>query len=139
MKYGIFHIMEYIVQRNQRKLELRECGAVFKNQSPNQHLYQGPDLTNNLSGMMCRFRKVPVAFTCDIEAMFYQIEVDPVYKTFWWKAGDTDSEVVERKMTVHLFGATSSPSVANFVLRTATNESKETYGPITADFIRDEL
>ena len=53
-----------------------DCSAVFKNHSLNQHLHQGPDLTNNLVGVLCRFRKESVAFMCDIEAMFHQIKVN---------------------------------------------------------------
>ena len=118
-----------------------DCSAVFKNQSLNQHLYQGPDLTNNLVGVLCRFRKESVAFMCDIEAMFYQIKVNPEHRDLlrflWWKDNDTESEVVEYRMTVHPFGATSSPSVANLVLKTAADEYEEMYGKEVADFIRD--
>lgn len=43
-----------------------DCSAQFKGESLNKHLLQGPDMTNNLTGVLCRFRKEPVAFMCDV-------------------------------------------------------------------------
>ena len=34
-----------------------DCSALCHGQSLNQQLLQGPDLTNNLTGVLCRFRK----------------------------------------------------------------------------------
>jgi hypothetical protein len=48
---------------------------VFQGHCLNEHLLQGPDLTNRLVGAICRFRKEPVAVMCDIEQMFYQFQV----------------------------------------------------------------
>ena len=39
-------------------------------------------------------------------------------------------------MTVHLFGATSSPGCANFALKTTADQYDETCGSAVADFIR---
>ena len=36
---------------------------------------RGPDLTNQLVGVLLRFRKELIAFTGDIEAMFYHVRV----------------------------------------------------------------
>ena len=70
-----------------------DCSALFKGESLNKHLLQGPDLTNNLSGVLCRFRKESVAFICDIEAMFYQVRVTEncrdMLRFLWWENGDT--------------------------------------------------
>lgn len=53
--------------------------------------------------------------------MFYQVCVPPLQRSFlrflWWPEGDLDKEVMEYQMCVHIFGAKSSPSVANFVVR----------------------
>ncbi|KAK3745741.1 hypothetical protein QZH41_006276 [Actinostola sp. cb2023] len=48
-----------------------DCSAVFDNESLNEHLLQGPDQLNSLIGVLTRFRKEEVAFTCDIEQMFH--------------------------------------------------------------------
>ena len=41
-----------------------DCSAVFENESLNKHLLQGPDQLNSLTGVLTRFRKEKVAFTC---------------------------------------------------------------------------
>ena len=94
-----------------------DCSAEFQNESLNKHLLQGPDLTNNLMGVLCRFGKEPVALMNDIEGMFHQVrdvEQDRDHLCFlWWKGGDTTKELTEFRMKVHLFGATSSPGCTN--------------------------
>ena len=90
-----------------------DCSAEYQNESLNKHLLQGPDLTNNLVGVLCRFRKEAVALMCDIEGMFHQVRVAEqdrdLLRFLWWEDGDTSKEPIEFRMTVHLFGATSSP------------------------------
>ena len=39
-------------------------------------------------------------------------------------------------MTVHLFGATSSPACANFALQTMADEYEAEYGPSVSKFVR---
>ena len=53
-----------------------DCAAEFENESLKKHLLQGPDLTNNLTGVLVRFRREYVAFMCDIEGMFHQVRVN---------------------------------------------------------------
>ncbi|XP_024119462.2 uncharacterized protein LOC112140681 [Oryzias melastigma] len=49
--------------------------ARYKDTSLNDHLLTGPDLTNALVGVLCRFRKGPIAIMCDVERMFHQFHV----------------------------------------------------------------
>ncbi|XP_072163249.1 uncharacterized protein [Diadema setosum] len=42
----------------------------------------------------------------------------------WWKDGDLAQEAAEYCMTVHLFGATSSPSYASFALRKTAEDNR---------------
>ena len=107
-----------------------DCSAKFAGQSLNDQLLQGPDLTNNLFGVLTRFRHDEIAFAADIESVFYRIRVSPDQRDFlrfmWWPNGDLESEMKEYRMNVHIFGAISSPSVANYILKKvgskATNE-----------------
>ena len=98
-----------------------DCSAVCDGQSLNQQLLQGPDLTNNLTGVLCRFRQERIAFMCDIQAMFHQVKVDVEHRNLlrflWWDDPEMKRDPVEFRMTVHLFGATSSPGCANFALK----------------------
>ncbi len=120
-----------------------DCSAKCNGESLNDHLLQGPDLTNALVGVLCRFRKEPVAFTCDIEQMFYQFQV-PVkhrdYLRFWWfQNNDMESDPIEYRMTVHIFGAVSSPGCANFGLKQLANDSEPKFGSEVANFVRHDF
>lgn len=44
-------------------------------------------------------------------------------RLLWWPNGDLNQRVVEYRMVVHLFGATSSPSCANFAQFKITKSS----------------
>ena len=106
-----------------------DCAAKYKLKSLNQQLLQGPDETNRLVGVLSRFRKEPVGTIADIEAMFHQVLVDPrdrdVLRFLWWPGGDLSQELEEYRMVKHVFGAKSSPSIADFCLKkTAELESK---------------
>ena len=64
-----------------------DCSAKFEGVSLNDCLLSGPDLTNGLLGVLCRFRKNPCAVMCDIEKMFHQFyvnEEDRDYLRFLW-------------------------------------------------------
>ena len=97
-----------------------DCSALYHGTCLNHHL-QGPDLANNLVGVLSRFRLNRIVFIADIEAMFFQVRFPERHRCFlrflWWPDGDLSKELEEYQMTVHLFGANSSPSVANYVLK----------------------
>jgi len=105
-----------------------DCAAKFKGTSLNEHLLQGPDQTSNLMGVLLRFRSGPVAVMADIKGMFHQVMVAPEdrdsLRFLWWPNGDLDLQPEEYQMKVHLFGATSSPSVCGFALRRVAVENK---------------
>lgn len=113
-----------------------DCSAVFRGESLNQHLLQGPDQINALVGVLCRFRQEAIAFTCDIQKMFHQFKVRPAHRDYlrflWWSGSD----IVEYRMTVHLFGAVSSPGCANFALKRTANDNEAEFGAATATFVR---
>nr|XP_057925588.1 uncharacterized protein LOC131127575 isoform X1 [Doryrhamphus excisus]XP_057925589.1 uncharacterized protein LOC131127575 isoform X1 [Doryrhamphus excisus] len=115
-----------------RKGKLRvvfDCGAVYKGTSLNSQLLQGPDLTSSLIGVLLRFRQEPVAVMADIQAMFHQVRVSVKHVDFlrflWWPQGDTAQSPVEHRMKVHLFGAVSSPSCANYALRRTADDNAQ--------------
>lgn len=115
-----------------------DCSARYKGTSLNDHLLSGPDMLNNLSGVLIRFRKHPIALMCDIEKMFHQFhvkEADRDYlRFFWWKQGDLNSQPSEFRMKVHLFGAASSPGCANFGLKHLAKDNVNIY-PQGARFV----
>ena len=112
-----------------------DCAARYRGTSSNQQLLQGPDLTNPLVGVLIRSRQEPVAMAADIEAMFHQVYADPqdrdVLRFLWWTNGDLQKEPEEYRMVKHLFGATSSPSCANFCLQKTALTYQEEFDPNT--------
>lgn len=116
-----------------------DCSAKFCGISLNDTLLTGPDLINSLVGVLCRFRKEAVAVTCDIEKMFHQFHVPPDNRNYlrflWWENGDLEREPKEYRMTVHLFGAASSPGCANFGLKYLAEQYKSEY-PTASSFVK---
>lgn len=133
--HGVYHPMK----PNKIRIVF-DCSARYQGDALNDHLLQGPDLTNGLVGVLCRFRQEAIALMCDVEAMFHQFRVQQEHRRYlrflWWKDGDIESKPTEFHMNVHIFGATSSPGCANFGLKTAADDSESRYGPQTANFIR---
>lgn len=123
--HGVYH---------KRKLKLRvvfDCTSSFQVTSLNKEFLQGPDLTNTLIGVLLRFRQEQIAVMAVIEAMFYQVHVDEKNRDFlmflWWPEGDISKPLEVYRMKVHLFGAVSSPSIANFALRQTADDNRKHY------------
>ena len=68
--HGVYH-----PKKAEKLRVVFSSSADFQGHSPNRHLLQGPDLSNSLVDVLCRFKREPVAFTCDIEGMFHQVHV----------------------------------------------------------------
>ena len=117
-----------------------DCSAKFQDTSLNDHLLTGPELTNTLVGVLCRFRRGPVAIMCDIERMFHQFHVkaeDQDYLRFlWWEDGNLEVQPSIYRMTVHLFGAASSPGCANYGLKHLAAEGHGRFSEDTIKFIQ---
>ena len=114
--------------KNKEKLRVVfDCSSTFKGKSLNAELLQGPDLNNSLIGLLTRFRKGSVAVMCDIRKMFHQFRVsseDRNYLRFLWH---DKGRMTDFRMTVHLFGAKSSPSCANYGLKQLAQDYKHLY------------
>ena len=116
--------------------------AVTQNVSINDVLLRY-DLTNDLVGVLCRFRREKIVLVCDVEQMFYQFRVNSEHRDFlrflWWRDGDLESTPLEYRMTVHIFGAASSPGCASFGLRRIADDFESKYGSKAANFIRRDF
>jgi len=135
--HGVYH---------SKKSKIRvvfDCSAKYEGISLNDTLLQGPDMINDLIGVICRFRKEPIAISCDIEKMFYQFYVNEEHRDYlsflWWDSDDYDTEPSIYRMTVHLFGAVSSPGCANFGMNKVADDGEERFGKPAADFVRDNF
>lgn len=98
-----------------------DCSARYKGTSPNDHLLSGPDMLNNLNGVLIRFHLHPVALMCNTEGMFHQFHVDEAdcdyLRSLWWNQGDLNSQPCKFCIKVHLFSAASSTGCANYGLK----------------------
>ena len=97
-----------------------DCSAEYDGVSVNKRLLSGPDLTNQIVGILVKFREDYVAIMADIEAMFYQVFVANQHRSLlsflWWENGDIKEQPQRYHMNVHVFGGTSSPSCSNYAL-----------------------
>ena len=118
-----------------------DAAAKFNGTSLNDRLYHGPDLTNNLVGVLIRFRQEKIAFTANIEAIFHQVKVLPkdadALRFLWWN-DSLDQPSVDYQTLVHIFGATSSPCCANKALKQTAEDNKPRLSPeaVKTDYLR---
>ena len=105
-----------------------DCAAKFNGNSLNEHVLQGPDLTNSILGVLLRLRQENVAITAYVEAMFHQVQVDEedvsALRFLWFADDDLGKEPEERQMMVHIFVGIWSPSCATFALQKTAEDNK---------------
>ena len=104
-----------------------DAASKFDGVSLNDKLLTGPDLLNNLVGILMRFRTGKIGVMADIEQMFHQVgvsEEDRDSLRFLWRDLDETKRPNEYKMTVHVFGAVDSPCCANYALQRAARDQQ---------------
>ncbi|XP_067943139.1 LOW QUALITY PROTEIN: uncharacterized protein [Watersipora subatra] len=111
--FGVYH-----PRKPDRIRVVFDCAAKVGGVSLNDFLLQGPEHMNDLQGILLRFRLRPIAIMGDIERMFHQFKVSENHQDYlrfiWYNA---EGQLQSYKMTVHLFGARSSPACATYGLR----------------------
>lgn len=121
---------------------LLDSSAKHDGVSPNDVLLSGPDLNNALLGVLMRFRKENITVTADIQQMFYAFVVQDDHRDYlqylWYKDKNkqTNSNITEFRMKVHIFGNSPSPSVAIYGLRRAAQEHRDEYGADSKGFVK---
>ena len=118
------------------------CGVFARRSFSQQPVAPGPRL-----GILLMFRQYPIALVADIEGMFNQVKVPPAdsdaLRFLWWEDSDLERPS-EFQMTSHIFGATDSPSCANFCLKRAAEARKGRFGDeavraVDKDFYLDDF
>ena len=113
-----------------------DCAAKCHGVSLNSKVLQGPNLTNSLIGILCRFRQEHVALVADVESMYHQVCVDPkdidALRFLWFPNGDLSKEPEEYQMVVHLFGGIWSACCANFALKRTALDNASKFDSIVA-------
>ena len=90
-KLSLFHPCWYLphfgVYHPEKQDKIRvvfDFAAETKRTSLNKILLSGPDLTNNLLGVLLRFRQDTVAFVADIEQMFHSFLAQEQHRDLLW-------------------------------------------------------
>ena len=118
-----------------------DSSATFKGTSLNSHLLSGPDLTNRLKDVLLGFRDGYIGFSADVESMFHSFylrnEDRDFMRFFWFKNNDSKNEICQFRANVHIFGNTSSPSLAGLGLRYAVKD--HTDKPHVLKFVNEQF
>nr|XP_055053880.1 uncharacterized protein LOC129439016 [Misgurnus anguillicaudatus] len=109
-----------------------DSSAEYDGVSLNNVLLRGPDLNNTLLGVLLRFRREPIAFSADVQQMFYCFVVQEEHRDYlrflWYEDNDTEKNVIDYRMKVHVFGNSPSPAVAIYCMRKAAQEGEKEHG-----------
>ena len=120
-----------------------DCSSKLNGRSINKELLMGLDLTNQLIGVLTRFRQEEVAVIADIEKMYVQILVADEHRSLlrflWWKDGDMSKEIIDHEMCVHVFGSVSSGACSNYALKRTAIENKNKYGKDAAETLKNNF
>ena len=124
-----------------------DAASKFGGVSLNDKLLTGPDLLNNLVGILMRFRTGKIGIMADVEQMFHQVrvcEADRDSLRFLWRDLDETKTPSEYQMAVHVFGAVDSPCCANYTLQRTTRDQQGTFSEdvihaIQRNFYMDDL
>ncbi|XP_037503363.1 uncharacterized protein LOC119378234 [Rhipicephalus sanguineus] len=120
-----------------------DSSAQHEGVSLNSALLTGPDMTNNLVGILVRFREEPVGVMADVQQMFYSFTVREDHRDFlrflWFRDNDLNREIIECRMKVHVFGNSPSPAVATYGLRRTAREAVQQFGEDAKKFVERDF
>ena len=126
----VWYLPHHVVLNPKKPGKVRivfDCAARFLGESLNDKCLSGPDLINSLLHVLIRFRQYNFAFSADIEGMYYQVVIPEherdVLRFLWF---NESSDVVEFRMTRHVFGGVWCASSAIYALHESVNESVST-------------
>ncbi|XP_073713971.1 uncharacterized protein [Misgurnus anguillicaudatus] len=132
--FGVYH-----PQKRDQIRVVFDSSAEYEGVSLNKVLLSGPDLNNSLLGVLLRFRKEPIAFTADIQQMFYCFVVNEDHRDYlrflWYEDNDLSKMVRDFRMKVHVFGNSPSPAVAIYCMRRAAADGEREYGADAKQFV----
>ena len=113
--------------------------SVFQGSRLNDYWNKGPDLLNNLFGVVLRFREKEVAISGDISKMYHRVlvpEEDQHVHRFLWRNMETEKEPDVYVKTVLTFGDKPAPAMAQIALQKTAEENLASH-PEAAKAIKD--
>lgn len=115
-----------------------DAAAKVRGESLNAALLSGPDDNMPLTRLLLQFRIGEIGVCADIADMFHQVRIrdeDQCAQRFLWRGGDASVKPDVYAMTVMTFGATCSPTAAQYVKNVNADEFKDEF-PDAAEAIR---
>ena len=106
----------------------------------NDFLFKGPDNACKLVSVILKARMHAIFLKCDIQDFFMRvkmaIEDKDAFRFFFW-ADQTESEIIEWRTLVWLFGILSSPCIATLALRRCALDNAADFGLEVRDTIEE--
>jgi hypothetical protein len=130
---GPVHYIAYreVVRPEKKNTPVRivfNSSASYQGHKINDYWFKGPDLLNNLFGVVLRFRENEVAISGDISKMYHRVLIpkeDQDVHRFLWRNLETDKEPDVYAKTVLTFGDKTAPAMAQIALRKTAEEARE--------------
>ena len=118
-----------------------DAAAMSNGKCLNDAILSGPKLQREITDVLLRFRRAPVALSADIAQMFLQVklkEEDRPYHRFLWRNLNDDRPPDVYEFLRLPFGNTASPFCAQYVLYTHARSNASTY-PEAADTVENSM
>ena len=84
-----------------------------------------------------------MAITADIVQMFHCFHVGEdhsnILRFLWYTDNDPEKEIIQYRMTVHVFGNSPSPAFATYGLHRTAAESSEHFGAYVKSFVEENF
>ena len=134
-KGPVHYISHHAVVKPDKKstpihIVFNSCSS-YRGHCLNDYWLKGPDLLNNLFGVILRFRENEVALSADISKMYHRIliperDLQHVHR-YLWRDMETEREADVHVKTVLTFGDKPSPAMAQIALKMTAEEAKSCY------------
>ena len=132
-KGPVHYIPHHAVVRPEKKSTpvriVFNSSCMFQGHQLNDYWMKGPDMLNNLFGVVLRFREREVALVGDISKLYHRVLIPPhdlhVHR-FLWRNLDTNRKPDVYVKTVLTFGDKPAPAMAQIALRKTAQESQAT-------------
>ena len=133
-KGPVHYISHHAVVRPEKKSTpvriVFNSSSVYQGHKLNDYWKKGPDLLNNLFGVVLCFREKEVAISGDISKMYHRVlipEQDQHVHRYVWRNFETNREPDVYVKTVLTFGDKPAPAMAQIALHKTAQESQQSH------------
>ena len=139
---SVFYIPHFVTKQAKRRL-VYDGSAKCNDVCLNSLLHQGKDDLQRLSDVLIRFRRFPVAFSCDIQEMFMQCGIKEedrdLLRILWFENHDLEAPVVTYRFKRLPFGLNCSMSMADYCLKRTAVDNEVGASPETVNTVQNSF